>query len=373
MQPSPDVAIVGGGIIGLTAAVYLAEAGRRVVVFDRAEVGREASWAGAGIIPPGDPATARDPIDVLRSIGSVRLPDFAAALTRNTGQETGYRRNGGIEFLSLADEYAVPLWEQQRLRFEVLDPSRLSQFEPHLRPPAETAYYLPDMAQVRNPWYLRAITAEAVGLGVRLETGCPVEDVHPRQGVRLADGRTVSAGQYVIAAGAWAGHLLNRLGCELPVRPVRGQIVLYRQVSPTVTRTLILGKEYIVPRGDGRVLIGSTEEPDAGFENQTTVDGQLALQRFATSLVPGLITASVEAGWAGLRPGSVDGRPYIGPVPGVEGVFAAVGHFRAGVQLSIGTADLLRHLLLGTQTQVPTAPFTLDRRPDTTSRPAFRS
>ena len=133
------------------------------------------------------------------------------------------------------------------------------------------------------------------------------------------------------------------------------------------------GKRYLVPRQDGRVLAGSTEEPEAGFVKANTPEAVRGLTDFARGLVPALADAEVETTWAGLRPGSPDGMPFIGSVPGYGNVFAAVGHFRAGIQLSIGTGELVRDLILGRPTAVPADAFRLDRVPNLSTRPAFRS
>jgi glycine oxidase len=201
----------------------------------------------------------------------------------------------------------------------------------------------------------------------------PVRDVETaltRQDAEIPTWRSV-----LIATGAWAKELLtgpNRVPPP-PVFPVRGQIVLFRPPTPVLTRVLMFGKRYLVPRADGRVLVGSTEEPEAGFENATTPEAVRELTDFARSVVPALRDAPVEKCWAGLRPGSPDRMPFIGPVPGYGNVFAAVGHFRAGVQLSIGTAEMVRDLITGKTPAVPVEAFRLDRTPDLTARPAFRS
>jgi glycine oxidase len=149
--------------------------------------------------------------------------------------------------------------------------------------------------------------------------------------------------------------------------------VLFRCTRPPFTQIVMHGKRYLVPRPDGRVLVGSTEEPEAGFEKANTPQGVQELKQFAFDLCPALRDAEVEKTWAGLRPGSPDGLPFIGPVPGRQNVFAAVGHFRAGVQLSIGTAMLIQSWLTGADCPIPADSFRLDRPPDKTSRPAFRS
>jgi glycine oxidase len=218
---------------------------------------------------------------------------------------------------------------------------------------------------------------------VRLRPGTPVEgwlSLGRRvTGVRLKGGEMVAAGMTILAAGAWSEILLIQLGHAPGVHPVRGQIVLFRtsppgcELLPGFGPILMTGKRYFVPRDDGGVLVGSTEEPEAGFEKQTTAAGVAELLAFATERIPALAQAEVEKTWAGLRPGSADGLPYIGPVPGWDGVLVATGHFRAGVQLSVGTAQLLTDLLTGRPPCVPLEAFRLDRTPDFTTRPAFRS
>ncbi len=218
--------------------------------------------------------------------------------------------------------------------------------------------YLPDFAQVRNPWHLRALIAACKRVGVTLRPHTPFgpADLRPDR-------------RYLLAAGAWAGEFLP----ALPVHPVRGQIVLFRCERPPFTRIVMHGKRYLVPRPDGRVLVGSTEEPEAGFVKANTPEGVEELKRFAFDLCPELRDAEVEATWAGLRPGSPDGLPFIGPVPGLRNVVAAVGHFRAGVQLSIGTALLVREMMGGPPASIPREAFRLDRPTEVGARMAFRS
>ena len=377
MGQSPDVLVIGGGIIGLTSAYVLAKVGLSVEVVDRQDLGREASWAGAGIIPPGNPDRAVTPIDKLRGIGSRGFPALSAELFERTGIRNGFRMCGGVEFLSPGDEYAIDLWRIEGVAFERLDSPALRDIEPFLVPPTLPAHHLPGCGQVRNPWHMRALVAACASLGVRLRPQTPVlgweTDSGRVAGVRLADSSVRAAGRYLVASGAWGEGLLDPLGCRPGVRPVRGQIVLFRHARNVLTRVVMMGKRYLVPRGDGRILVGSTEEPEAGFEKATTPAGVGELREFALGMVPILSKAETEAEWAGLRPGSPDGLPFIGPVPGWDNVFAAVGHFRAGIQLSIGTADLVADLILGREPAVPADAFRLDREPDLTAVPAFRS
>jgi glycine oxidase len=375
MAKHPDVAVVGGGVIGLTAAYELAKEGFTVEVLDRGPLGAEASWAGAGIIPPGNPDRAATPIDRLRALGSAGMAAFAAELRDRTGIDTGYRRCGGIEFLHPHDRDVLALWEAEGFPFERLND--VTDIEPAAVGFAGDAYLLPTCAQVRNPWHLRALIAACEQVGVRLRPDTPVEgwsrEGRRVTGLSLANGETVSAGTNVLAAGAWSDPLLEPLGYQPGVHPVRGQIILFRNPQPGIGRVLMTGKRYFVPRDDGRVLVGSTEEPEAGFEKQTTPKGVADLIAFTTGAIPGWATAELEKTWAGLRPGSPDGLPFIGPVPGWDGVLVATGHFRAGVQLSLGTARVVADLVAGRPPTVPVEAFALDRTPDRSTRPAFRS
>jgi glycine oxidase len=372
----PDVAIIGGGIIGLTSAYFLARAGASVAVFDRGDLGREASWAGAGILPPGNPDRAATPADKLRGIGSRRFPDFSAELQSLTGIDNGYRRCGAVEFLSPEDADVLELWEAEGIEFVRLSPADLAHAEPAVANVDLTPYALP-CAQVRNPWHLHALSAACARVGVGLRPNEPVAEWVTEnrrvRGVRLSSGEVVHAKSALVASGAWTEALLASLGCSPGIHPVRGQIVLLNQPRPGIGRILMMGKRYFVPRADGRVLVGSTEEPEAGFEKHPTPAGVGELLAFVSQWMPAWRDAEIEKCWAGLRPGSPDGLPFIGPVPGWEGVLVAAGHFRAGVQLSIGSAQAVCELLTGKPTCVPLEAFALDRRPDVDAKRAFRS
>ena len=369
----PDVAIIGGGIIGLTSAYFLAKSGASVAVYDRGDLGKEASWAGAGILPPGNPDRAATPIDKLRGIGSVRFPAFSAELRALTGVENGYRHCGGMEFLTAEDAGVPQVWAAEGIAFERLTLAEARELEPLGRVDGEP-YLLPGFAQVRNPWHLRALVAACLRVGVVLRPHEAVagwlSEGRQVRGVRLESGESVFAKACLLASGAWSESLLKPLGCTPHVHPVRGQIALLR--GPSCSRVLMFGKRYLVPRGDGLTLVGSTEEPEAGFEKRCTPEGIGGLAGFARRVLS-ITDTTIETSWAGLRPASPDGLPFIGPVPGWENVFVATGHFRAGVQLSIGTAQAVTELLTGKPTCVPLEAFALDRKPGATAMSAFRS
>ncbi len=374
MSSSPDVLILGGGVIGLTAAYFLAREGVKVEVVDKSDFGREASWAGAGIIPPGNPERVSLPQDQLRARGSAMYPSLSAELRDATGIDNGYHVCGGVEWLGEDETAVVRAWRDEGIRFAAKNAAELVALEPSLATNLDGAYSLPQMAQVRNPRHLRALLAWCESR-VMLRPHCMVHGFvrfGPSVQALESDAGRLSAGRFLVATGAWTGNLLASVGCRLNVQPVRGQIALLNTGDPLLRRILLRGKRYLVPRCDGRVLVGSTEE-DSGFDKHTTAAAIGDLLSFARSMAPMLAEAHVERCWAGLRPGTPDGLPYLGHLPGCDNLFVAAGHFRAGIQLAPITGLVMKELLLGQTTTVALEPFRPDRPPASPSQSAFRS
>jgi glycine oxidase len=171
---------------------------------------------------------------------------------------------------------------------------------------------------------------------------------------------TLVARHFVVATGAWTETLLAPLGFRLHIKPVRGQIVLLRAPDSALRPAILQGSRYIVPRGDGNLLVGSTEE-DVGFDKQTTASTVMDLLRLAVKLVPILSRAAVERAWAGLRPWSPDGSPFIDRLPNLDNIYVAAGHYRSGIQLAPGTAMLIKELILGQPLTMDLEPFRLHR------------
>ncbi len=290
MSKQPDVLIIGGGVIGLTTAYFLAREGVSVAVLDKGDFGQEASWAGAGILPPGNLGQAPTPFRQFRAHSAALFPTLSTELRDRTGVDNGYLRCGGLEFIDTESGVATEEWHSEGIAFEPVDDNRLHQLEPALRSGLGTAYYLPDMAQVRNPRHLRALLAGCQLLGVRLQPGCPVLGFE-MQGQRVAAVRTEQglekAGKFLLAAGAWSEALLQPTGWQPGIHPVRGQIALINTGTPLFHRVLLWGPRYLVPRPDGRVLVGSTEE-EAGFNKRTTTGAIGDLLSLAHRLVPRL-------------------------------------------------------------------------------------
>jgi glycine oxidase len=386
MTRTEEVVIVGGGVIGLSIAYALAREGVRPTVLDRRELGREASWAGAGLIPPiadrdaSDPHVKPNPLVALRSWSARLYPEWSASLFAETGIDPGYRRTGGVDvaWTEREDESlraAAGQWRAEGIAYERIQPGDYARIEPALNPELRSVYYLPDRAQVRNPRLLQALVEAASGRLASLEPHRGVEGF-AIDGGRITAVRTgqgdIPCGTVIMAAGAWSGGLLEPAGVRAPTPPLKGQIVLLKADQPLLRRVVEHGKNYLVPRDDGRILIGATEE-DAGFDAHPTATGARDLLDEALRLCPILGRAAVEATWAGLRPGSVDSRPYIGTARGIANLIIATGHKRAGLQLAPATAELVIDLVLGRPPRLDLAPFRPDRTPDATDEDAFRS
>ena len=366
-----DCLIVGGGVIGLSLAYELAGHGLRVRLIDAGRPGHEASWAGAGILPPAC-STPEDPLTQLTALSNALHPQWAAELRERTRIDNGYDPSGAV-YLARSSRDAAQLEQfaglarSRNIVVERLSLEALGALEPALRPrgDVEAAYLVPAECQIRNPRHLKALLVGCAGRGVEITPAVAAEDFEIR-GDRVRAVRTsrglLTADCVCVTAGSWTGGLAAKLGIAPAIKPIRGQMVLASSPRPIISRIVNEGSRYLVPRADGRLLIGSTEE-DVGFDRGTTAGAVSDLLRFAFDLVPDLETAEVERVWAGLRPATRDRLPYLGQVPGLENAFVAAGHFRGGLQLSTGTAVVMSELIRGVRPQIDLAAFRLDRHP----------
>ncbi len=365
MSDRADVLVVGGGVIGLTCAYFLAREGVRVTVVEQGQLGREASWAGAGILPPGNPAAARHPFDQLRAHSAALFPLLSAELRERTHIDNGFLVCGGLEFDggAASTPAADQEWRGEGIGCEALDEAAAMRLEPGLARGLGRVSHLPDLAQLRNPRHLSALVAGCRSFGVEMREGCLVHALQ-RQGNRitavLIAGASLTAERYLLTGGAWTGALLRPLGWDVGIKPVRGQIALLQTSEPLLRKVLMWGPRYLVPRPDGRTLVGSTEE-DVGFDRRTTATAIAELLALAARLVPALGNAHLERCWAGLRPGSPDGLPILGQVPDIDNLFLAAGHFRAGIQTSPATGLVMKELLLGQALTLRLEAFSLGR------------
>lgn len=353
------IIIVGGGVIGMLTALELHEAGQRVTLFERAATGRESSWAGGGIVSPLFPWRYLDSVTRLAGWSQAVYPTLAAELAQHTGTDPEYTVNGLI--LVAPDETATArTWAAQHgHRLQLIDRTTFTRLEPQAATPSDRAIWMPDVGQVRNPRLVRALRVRLEQLGVDIRIDDAVGDLLRQRnrcmGVRAASGR-YAADAVVVCAGAWSDGLLGDLPSPPAIRPIRGQMLLFKAAPGTITRMVLEANRYVIPRRDGRTLFGSTIE-DVGFAKETTPAARDELYHIATERFPVLRQFPVERHWAGLRPSSPAGVPYIGRHPQIEGLFVNAGHFRNGIVLGPASARLLADLVLQRTPILDAAPY----------------
>ena len=364
-----DVIIVGGGVIGCACAYYLAKAGAGVALVEKREIAGEASGAAAGMLVPPAEAAASGPFRDLARAGLALYPELIAGLSDETGIDVQYTDSGLL--LTAESERragalrAVVRWSasggELGLPLEWVEGGPLRALEPALSERLLGAAYSPEARHVNPGLLTQALARGAAGRGATLRQGAGVAGFVGGgrvTAVRTAAGDTVDAGHVVLAAGSWTGFLARRLGVEVPTRPMRGQMLAYRS---NAVRHILWGEDgYLVPKAGGFLFAGATVE-DAGFRPRTTARGLSGLRRMARSIVPALGYGEVASAWAGLRPGSPDGLPIIGRLPGWENVYVATGHFRNGILLGPITGKLIAQLIAGEPTEVPPEPFSAER------------
>lgn len=315
--------MVGGGLVGLWSALRLAQAGYDVAIYERGGVAGEASWAGGGILCPLWPWRTPDAVWGLALAGARGWRDALTA--SGDAERAGLIRSGMRVF---DDTDGATAWARQAgVACTVYDNGVL----------------LPDIDQVRTPRAARVVAAWAEANGVEIHTDCGelrlVQDAS-NQVRLLCQARTIEADCIVVAAGAWTDRVLAGIGASFGVTPVRGQMLALHAPGHGVTAITLAGGHYLIPRSNDLVLVGSTVEY-AGFDARTTADARERLLSAACSIMPGLADATVAHHWAGLRPGTKDGIPFIGPVAGRSDVWVNAGHHRNGVVMAPAAAEAL--------------------------------
>ncbi|MGI8922153.1 MAG: glycine oxidase ThiO [Solirubrobacteraceae bacterium] len=353
-----EVAVIGGGAIGLAVAWRAAQRGMSVVVLERDEVGMGASHVAAGMLAAvGEADPGERGLLELALESAARWPSFAEELAEACGIDPGYRRCGTLRVARDRDEAEALEHEADRRRelglaVRRLRPSEARAREPALAPTIRQALELPDDHAV-DPRLLCATLARAAdAAGAQLRERAGVARVLARgervSGVELADGSLLDCEKVVVAAGCWSGvDGLVPVGAELPVRPVKGQILRLRDpLGPGLLRGVVrVDHAYLVARGDGRYVLGATVE-DRGFDTTVTAGGAWELIRDVAEAVPGVLELELEEMTAGLRPGTPDNAPFVGA--GVlEGLVWATGHYRNGILLCPVTAELVAAELAG--------------------------
>lgn len=340
---STDFIIIGAGVAGLTSAQHLLLQGASVTVVERGEVGRESSWAGGGILAPLCPWDYPDEVTRLTSLGAKRFPHWAADLHANTGIDPEFTVSGMLVLppfnASLAQQWCL----SHRVDFQHGTEGGL----------------LPDVAQVRNPRLVQALRKHIELLGGRIVEHCEVRGVLT-QGGRVTGLATsqgeLKAERYIVSAGAWSRQVLGQYALQLDIKPMRGQMLLFKFDAPPLPHIVLQEGMYLIPRRDGHLLVGSTLE-DVGFDKSTTAKARDSLWQRAQVLLPALRDMPLVQHWSGLRPASPRNIPTIGRHPQLENLYINSGHFRYGVTMAPASSEIIFNIINDLQNKFDVSPY----------------
>ncbi|HSJ05276.1 MAG TPA: glycine oxidase ThiO [Longimicrobiales bacterium] len=370
-----DVVVVGGGIIGCAVARELALRGLSVMVLERDSPGRRATWAAAGMLSPLGETVDDGPFLALAEDSLRRYASYVHGLHEASGIDVEYRTNGKLHVALDGDDAAIRALAAHpaapRFDVRVLDGDGARALEPSLPDRVTAGVLVGRDHRINNRLLAQALLASAMAAGVGFRTASPVATIAARHrsatGVRLASGEAIDAGHVVLAAGAWCSHIEGLPGA-VPVRPVKGQMFAVdgrgrgpdrTEVGPP-TRVVQSARCYIIPRDDGRILVGATVE-DVGFRKGATPAGLTGLMTAAMELVPAIADLPVVETWAGFRPATPDYLPIIGADPDLKGLVYATGHYRNGILLAPVTAAAAADIVTQGQAGALAAAFGIER------------
>lgn len=345
-----DVVVAGGGIIGGSIAFELARRNLKVALLDRQQGGREASWAAAGMLAPGPDSPATIPLVPMGRASLALYPQFVQAVEQASGMAAGYRTEGTLEVLFRGDaerelSTLVALHRGLGLACEPVRVEEAQRMEPVLNHDARAVALLPEEATVDNRALTDAVLAAAKSSGAHYSPGTEVTSLIVKgtkcSGVSTRGGKNFFAPHVVAAAGSWTSQLAD-LAPFAPTRPIRGQMAALRHSGETIRRVLRSDRGYIVPRDHAtpqKLVVGSTGE-EAGYVKCVTAGGLEQIFNAVNELAPELAGAEILETWCGLRPGSPDQLPILGPAE-PDGLVVATGHYRNGILLAPVTAKLV--------------------------------
>lgn len=330
------VIVVGGGIMGCLTALQLVLRGCSVTLVERnivaAQTSGESSWAGAGILFPLLPWMYKDEVNQLAMEGASLYPALCKRLLDETGIDPEYSQSG-LQILPTFDEKAAINW--------------CAHYQTPIQKNAN-GLFLPTIAQVRPPHLLQALRQMLIQQNVTLLEHTqlePLKNVAKIDGWKANNGAVLAADAFVVTSGAWSFELLKETAAALNIKPMRGQILLYENVSEKLENIIYSNGFYLVPRRDGLLLAGSTLE-DVGFDTRTTIEVKQDLKTKAESILPSLKHATIRKHWSGLRPGTPDNLPTIAQHPSIKNLYLNTGHFRYGLTMAPASAARIAKLII---------------------------
>jgi glycine oxidase len=337
-----DFLIIGAGAIGLSSAIELLQRGAKVTILERAVAGKESSWAGGGILSPLCPWDYPDEVTRLTSRGAALFSAWAAALYSTTGIDPEYELSGMLVLPPFDASVAQHWCGAHDVPLQIFKPENLPQFV------QTEALYLPQVAQVRNPRLMQALRARVEMLGGRIVEHCEVREILHGDGIVTGLTSPITkyqADDYIVTAGAWSKQVLGQCAMQMDIKPIKGQMLLFKFAAPPLDHIVLQGDMYLIPRRDGHLLVGSTLE-DVGFDKKITQAACDSLRQKAEAVLPKLQNMTLIQHWAGLRPASPRNIPTIGRHPNLRNLYVSSGHFRYGVTMATASVEILLNEIL---------------------------
>ena len=358
---SSDVLIVGAGVAGLMTAIELADSGLSVQLFDAGEAGMESSWAGGGILSPIYPWRYPDAVNALVQWSTRHYPEFLESIHELSGIDPQLQMCGHLIMQHELSEPAVSQWlagfPQQGA--EQLGAQELRQVEPELNTEFTYGLWFPEIGQLRNPRFVKALKAAASTKSITIHEHTPVKEItqqsHRVTGIKTAAG-AISADTVIITAGAWSGGF--NLEEQPDIEPVKGQMILFQTEPGTIKRVALHDERYVIPRIDGKVLVGSTME-HSHFDKTINEPVKAELHAVAADIYPILKDAPLINHWAGLRPGNERQTPYVGQHPTIGNLYYNTGHYRNGIVTGLASARLCADQITGRTPILQLEPYAL--------------
>src|SRR6266700_4895897 len=369
MQPAVDVAIVGGGVIGCAIAYHLCKSGVDVAVFDRGEIGAEASSAATGLLAPLGPLSGPGPFADLLFSSFALFPTLVPELEEASGINLEYEQTGALRIIRNTKHISNLLkrmnaWQSLGLQMYWLTGDEARQREPLLSPDVCAAIYAPEESQIKASHVVKSFSLAAINQGATLYSHSIITGIQRNNAkvtsVYTSQGEKIACNHLVLANGAWAAHWSKWLHLPIPIIPQRGQVLTLHQPSEPLRHIIFGEAAYLTPKRKSMIIVGTTKE-EVGFNKNTTISGISWLLNTAIRLAPALESCTLDQMWAGLRPRTPDNQPILGPAPGWENVTLAVGHGSAGIMLSAITGQTIAELIINREAPQILQPFSLTR------------
>ena len=357
----PDCIVVGGGVIGLLTARQLFLEGVDVLLLEKGPLGGESSWAGGGIISPLYPWRYDDAVNVLAERSKKIYPDLTKTLFEETGSDCEFINSGLFTVINDGEQEVIDWAKTWSVSADFInDAASIREIEKSVGEVVASGIWMPDIMQIRNPKLVQALKASFDYLSIPYQEQTEVEEVivdnNKVLGVRTKQ-RTYLADKVIIASGAWSAQF-SVTRTSVDVLPVKGQMIMYKGPPGLLKRIVLSEGHYVIPRKDGRILAGSTLEK-IGFDKSTSPSALDELHRAAVELIPLLNGLEVERQWAGLRPGTEKGIPYICQHDDIAGLYVHAGHFRNGIVLGAASAELMADIILQRTPRCDVRPYSM--------------